>query len=362
MHRQSINALFLLFGLFDLPAQEAFKANQFLPGDYHNLVHFDLARLRQSGVWDELGVGVSKMYLGMIENQVGLPFDDLDRVTMVPMARPRDADDDHGPSQVHVVVFEGNKALDVPRDVAISPFESETIGTCKVMRSQRWEDVLFYQPRPELQVRGATALLRPVLEGKPSLGMPCADILSLMSGRGDSLFHMVINLADDRLNDDALETLFPDTEWPEGGKPQYMLLRLAAVGDPDDPHVVFEAVLRHALAGDALAISEKGIDTLLAKGVEHPELRLIRPLLEKIERSRDRTDLTLKIDLGRPRAAVGTLMTVMVPLMMVGTTVQRQQVVEIAPAAEAKPEPADPKPVVTTPKPGEKRDPDKQLP
>lgn len=326
-----------------LPAQDAFQARKFLPVDYHNVVHVDLARLRATGIWDELEVGMLKVVLGQMEKEAGFALEHLDRLTMVPQGSKPDPDGDGGPRNHHVLVFEGNSELAVPDRVArSSSYAAETIGDQEVMRRDRWFDEVFFRPRPEVQVYGSTELLRPMLEGRVGPGVPCADIMSLMAGREDALLHFVAHLADEQLNDRVLKDLFPDAEWPEGDRPQYLMMHLSAVGDPDDPHVEFEAVLRHVKAGDGMAVTSAAVDALLERVAKEPQLRLVAPLLKNVERSRDRTDLTLRLDLGRARTAAGRIAMFVMPLMMMGRAVETVEAVEILEEDVAEPPPPPP--------------------
>jgi hypothetical protein len=107
-------------------------------------------------------------------------------------------------------------------------------------------------------------------------------------------------------------------DWPEDDMPQLLGARLLATGDEDDPHLTVEAVLRHQKAGDGIKVTEALSDGLLEKFRANPQMRLLRPLLKKVVKEVDGTDLVLRLDLGRVRNAVGHLATLALPMFMGG--------------------------------------------
>lgn len=332
-----------------LPAQEAFNAKQFLPNEYENIVRVNMKTLRDTGVWDELEAGLLKLFFGQMEQEAGFALESLDRLTVVPLTRKGDGG--MSARQEQVLILEGNTELDIPNRVARNAtYVDESIGIYDVKRRERFGDEVFFRPRPEVQIYGSTALLRPVLEGRPSAGMPCPDIMSLMAGRSDALVYGVLNLADETLNKRMVPTLFPDAEWPEGDGMKFLMFRVNAIGDPDDPNVELEVVIRHDTDGEGLAVTEKAVAARLDQAKKVPQLRLFAPLLKDVVQTRDRGDLTLKLDLGTGRTAAGRLSMLMAPMMMMGTTVEARPVPVGAPAAEApKEKAADTKPAVPKP-------------
>lgn len=306
-------------------AQEGFQASRFLPDDYRNVMHADFAKLRATGVWDELNSGMMKAVFGQLEQALGTPFSSLDRVTLVPMAAGPGADGAGPPRRDRqIVIWEGNTALEEPADVAGDErYVPETIGGFAVKRRDDRRGVTFLQPRPEVRIQGATDLLRPILEREHAAGRPAADLLSLLSMRRQGLLlYVVIHLADERLNDEVLKLMFPAAEWPDGGRPDYMLVRMSAVGDPDDPRVELETVFRHPQPGDGVTVTATAVDTLIEKGLGMKQLRMVAPLLEGVVRGRDGGDLSYTWDLGRARTAAGHLAAIALPLFAFGTTAE----------------------------------------
>lgn len=328
-----------VLALSSLAAQQPFKASDWLPDDYRNFVQVDLKALRDQGVWDELESSALKMLFTMMEKEAGFALTALDRVTQVAMF-PADAPP--GQDAQRVVVLEGNEELPVPERIARSTsYQPAKVGEFEVMRSVR--DWLFFRPRPEVQVEGDLAVLQHTLEGKPGLGAPCADILSLRSTRKTSLIEFAVDLTAELPRQQVLGKLFAGHEWPAGDAPQLVYGRLHGTGDADDPHVVCEVVLRHLKAGEGLATTAKALDELFAKAQEVPQAAMLRPLIAAIERSTDHGDLILKLDLGRARDAAGKLAMAMAPLLLAGERVEAQNVPAV-PAPAPPPAPDKKKP------------------
>ena len=116
----------------------------------------------------------------------------LDRVTMV---AETPVEKGMGVAVRQVCVLEGNEKLGLPNSVARGPWRKETVGAYEVHRRTGTNDETFVCPRPELQVSGATDVVQPVLEGKPHTGQACADVLSLLSGRGDNLAYLAMDVS-----------------------------------------------------------------------------------------------------------------------------------------------------------------------
>lgn len=331
-----LQPLALAFALTTLPAQEPFKVSDYVPNDYRVVMRADLKAMRDQGIWDELENGAMKMLLAAMERESGFALVALDRVMMV-ASFAADAPPRHDPDRI--VIMEGNAQLELPHSATRNTnYQPAKIGGHDVLvhSQSSW---LYFQPRPEVRIEGARAALEPMLSGKPSAGQPCADILSLRSTRKDSLVEMAFDLTIPTLRDETIGKLFADTEWPEGQAPQFLYARMHAIGDADDPHFGVELVLRHVGDGDGVAVTEKAIDGLLAKVAAEPKLKMVQQLLAKLERTRDRGDLILKLDLGRARDAGGKLAMAMMATMTTSTEVQAAQV---APAPPPPPKPADP--------------------
>lgn len=311
-------------------AQEPFNARAWLPNDYQNVVHVDLEALRDREIWDELDTGVMKMALRALETEAGFALDHLDRLTMIAMppllggmeARVRE-----------LIVFEGNAALGVPDKVARNnSWSMTTIGEYDVRRRERYGDQVFFRPRPEVQIQGSTDLLRPMLEGKPSAGMPCPDIMSLMSKGGDELLYLVLHLNDPLMKRNVERKLFPDVEWPPGDELQYLMVRLRATGDADDPHLEAEAVLRHGRVGAGLTVTAAAVDAFLERIAAEPRFRIAAPIFKDVRCETDRTDYVLRLDLGRVRVAAGRLAMLVLPIIGGGEAVPAAQAERAVPA------------------------------
>jgi hypothetical protein len=231
-----------------------------------------------------------------------------------------------------VAVIESSKKLGLPESILRGGWKKDTVGAFEVYRHPQ-DDEVTVCPRPEMRVVGSASIVEPVLEGKPHTGQPCADILSLLSGRGDNLVYLAVDVSGPVLRESLLARLLPGVTWPENDGPTFMLARVRAIGDDDDPHLEVEGVLRHSKDGEGLATTGKAVDEWLEKMKQDPQLRALEPLWPSLVRKVDRTDLTLRLDLGRSRDAVGKLAVLLSPVFRPRAAPVQQKAGE-APAPE----------------------------
>ncbi|MCR9246453.1 MAG: hypothetical protein NXI31_15575 [bacterium] len=330
--------------------ERPFRADRYLPVDYRNLVFVDLATMRETGIWDELEVGMLKLVLNQLEREAGFPLARLDRMTMIAEVSQPEGDSGRSPRPLDVVVFEGNAELAVPDKITGSDrYEDDAIGGQDVLRRKSWSNELFFRPRPEVQVIGSADLLTPALTGERKLGRPCPDILSLLAMRKQSLFYFALDMGEAAMNERMTGALFPDVEWPEGDGLQFLMVHASAVGDPDDPNVQLDVVLRHAQAGDGVEVTKAAVEGALKRFGTEAQFRLIAPLLKKVAITTDRGDVMLKLDLGRGRAAAGRLAMMALPLLAGGAPQQARAAKAKAVAEEVVKRP------VAVPKPAPER-------
>ncbi|HEX6813742.1 MAG TPA: hypothetical protein VF384_19130 [Planctomycetota bacterium] len=327
-----------LFVLTSVTAQQP-AARAFLLDDYKNVVFADLKALRDRGIWADLEVSVLKVVFQQMEKEIGFPLASLDRMTMVADPGPKQEGGEMDPRNIReVLVFEGNGELPLgekyrdPRS-----WQQATVGKHTVRRRNSMRPETVVQPCPEMQVRGATDVVEAALDGKPHAGQPCADLMSLLSGRGDNLAYTALDVGNPLLRTKALDPLFPGAEWPEDDAPAFLFCRVRATGDADDPHIEVEAVLRHLKEGAGLEASSKAVDAWLERSKNDPAMRAARPLLQRAEKKIDRTDLVIRADLGRTREAVGHMATLIMPLLA-PRSVRAEVAAEVVPAAPV-PEP-----------------------
>ncbi len=333
-----------------LPAvcAQAPAARAFYPDDYRTVACADLASMRARGIWGDIEASAFKLVLGTIERQAGFPMDRLDRATVFP------ALDVGG----QLAVLEGNAALALPEDPGEGRYRVERIGSHELLLDEWNAAHGVVQVSDEIRVSGPEALLRPVLAGEPRAGRPSADVMSLLAGSEGLLAWVVAEIRDDGPERRDLVRALHNPEWPAGDAPTFVCLRLRATGDPDDPHLVLEAVVRHGTRGEGLAVTEQAVDAMLARLREMPEARLFRPLLEDVGHERDGTDAVYRVDLGRSRHAAG-LFGALAPMMMVARTEVRAvpaqvELVEVVeeepPPPEKEPQPKEPPPKKPPPK------------
>ena len=317
-----------------LPAQDPIPAKAFLLDDYRIVAFADCKALRDRGIWDDLEVSLLKLAFQQMEKEIGFPLKALDRVTMV--AEPP-VEGGMGVTVRQVCVMEGKAKLGAPDSVTRGSWSKEKFGACEVWRRAGARDETYACPRPEMQVFGTTDILQPVLEGKPNAGQPCADVMSLLSGRGDNLAYLAVDVSGPLLRKTVLQRLFGEAAWPEGDEPAFVLLRLRATGEADDPHLEVEAVIRHAKAAEGLAATEKLVEVWLEKTQKDPQFRALKPLWPGLQRKKDRTDLTLRLDLGRSRDAIGYVALLMAPILRPVEAVEATEVRVTAPAPATEP-------------------------
>jgi hypothetical protein len=287
------------------------SARAFLPPDYRMVVHADLVMLREREIWDELEVSLLKVAFQSMEKELGFELDKLDRVTMCAVAPDGAVENAGQPKQV--VVFEGNAPLAIPARVRRDP--TTVVGEYEVRVRAHGREAWFVQPRPELVVEGDERFVRPALEGKTSDASPCPDVMSLLSGRRDLLAYYVVDIGHPSMAQRRNE-IFAGVTWPADEAPTFLCMRVVATGTADDPRLAVEAVLRHPKEGEGIASSEQGVGRLLERLRKLPQMRAALPVLKNVETSRDRTDLVLRIDLGRARDAVGHLAALLAPMLM----------------------------------------------
>lgn len=310
-----------------------FTARSFLPDQYQNVAFVDLAALRDHGIQDVLDASVLKTVFTQLEKETGFPLTSLDRATQVAVA---------GGDEVRhrtVTVLEGNKELPLPPWVTGGRWTESTAGEHVLYRREGRVSDVFVCPRPNLQVFGDDEFVLPALEGKRGGGGPCPDVMSLLSGRGDHLAYAVFFLDTERNARRVLDALFPETKWPEGGKPTFFVFRLRKIGTADDPHVELELVVRHEKEGDGVTTTDAAWDALLERLKKDAGWLSFRPLLARAQKRRDHADVVVAADLGTPREAVGHA------ALLFGKVFARQaqEQPDEAAAAPAAPAPATPK-------------------
>lgn len=306
-------------------------ARQFLIDDYRTVISADFKRMRDTGIWDELNGSALKLIVSMIEKEMSFKLDHLDRITSTQQPPPKKEGDGYQPVQ-QVTVLEGNHDLGKVDDGS-SRYSTELVGKHEILLDE-WSSDAVVQLRPNLRIYGATELLKPVLSGKPRAGRPSADVLSFTAGKKNLLAFLVADTLNHPQPRKSLERMLPDTKWPEDDAPTHMCVRVLATGDEDDPHVTLEFSIRHGKDAAGLVATEKAVADALDKLKKMTELRLLRPILKKIEHERDGTDAVWRADLGRARQAMGLLGS-LAPFMFFGTAVEVQQGPMVVPAQPA---------------------------
>lgn len=295
-------------------ADKAPTAKHFLFSGYENTMHIDLKRMREREVWDELQVSALKLVLSMVEKESGFALDDVDRFTLATRV-PKDSKD-FVRDAVEVFVTEGNRPLQLPPRVNSRIWEDREVGGKQVRYRERFETGrIFYVPHPHVHVEGSLTLLQPILEKSGHVGLPAADVMSMLSGREDRLAYTVGTMAHPNVRK-QFGQLLNEPAWPAGDEPTFFGVQVLVAGDEDDPHLVVEMALRHARAGDGLEVSRKAAEQRVAELAKDRRFLSLRKVLRAAEFATDGTDLVMRMDLGRVRNAVGQLAALLMPLMM----------------------------------------------
>lgn len=340
--------LLSLFFAGMLAAQESPDPRRFMVHDYTNVIAADFKAMRDMDVWDELESSALKMAFGMARQSLGFPLDAVDRFSLT-MSFPGGATKVEGERRLQIFVFEGREALSKPKDVD-TKFTSYRHGAHDIyMRFDDREHALAWLG-DKLHVMAPADILEQAIDGVRKPGLPSADVMSLSAGRGRGIAHMVADLSEKSARRTFLDQLFEGSTWPEGDVPTFFAGRVSVVGDEDDRHLALSLTLRHAKAGAGVEASDKAIDELLARARQMPELRLFRKILKTAEKQTRGSDVTVRVDLGRTRNAVGNLAMVMAPLfLMSGTDAAARPVRKAGGAAPAV---LEARPVVKKPKAG----------
>ncbi len=303
---------------------QAPKARSFLFDNYRTVAMLDLEQTRDSGVWDELATSPLKMTIGLIEEQLGINVDKLDRVTMTRGAHAAGGGEEE---LREVTVLEGSGGFELPGDVSSGRYQREAVGV-HALYVERWGGEAFAAPSGRLHVYGPAQLLRDVLEGRPRTGLPSPDVMAFTAGRARALLYFAMDTKRDRaaleeLREAAAE-LMDGFQWPAGDEPTMVGGRVTATGDEDDRHLLLEFVVRHGTAAAGLVATEKAVQDGLASLLKMPEARLFRPILKAVEYERRGTDATWRVDLGRARNVAGSL-TTLSPFLFLATALQTEQ-------------------------------------
>jgi len=303
-----------------LPAQgQAPKAQHFLFDGYTTAMSLDMKKMRDRGVWDELGAQPGlKLVFKMVEEQFGFSLDSLNQA-MIVSKRKGAGESAHGIVEVSFV----------ETDVAMKPgLDQEDMvrveaGDYTMLASPWDENSVQVQVTPKLRVFGSTDLIQSVLEGQRMTGVPSGDVMSLTVGQKDLLGYAVLDFGDRAIQEDITD-LLGEPDWAEDDKPTFLALRLSTQGDDDDPHLKLEVVVRHGKDGEGLVVSEKSVNERLKELMAVKEARLFMPLLKQIQHKRDRTDAIWSVDLGRARDFGGTV-SMLAPFLMVTRASQQAQ-------------------------------------
>tara|TARA_R110002072_G_scaffold100429_6_gene221212 strand:- start:361 stop:1497 length:1137 start_codon:yes stop_codon:yes gene_type:complete len=316
--------------LFPLPTLRAQDkppaARQFLLDEYRTVIHANLKLWRDSGVWDEVSGGATKLMISLIEKEMAFSLDRLDSVTSVqePLVKAGEEPAMHQ-MPLQITILQGNGDLGDPAgNDNERRYQEAKVGDYRLLLDQ-WSNNAVVQVSPQLRVYGPTEMLKSVLAGKPRTGLPSADVLSFTAGKQNLLAYMVADVKNHRQPRESIEAILPDAGWPEDDKPTHMCLRLLATGDEDDRHLMLELAVRHGKDGEGLVATEKAVTAAIKRLRELQEARIVRPLLKKIESERDGTDGVWRVDLGRARNAMSLLGT-LAPFMMYTTGARVQQV------------------------------------
>lgn len=303
---RTLTAISLILPLLPCQQQKPLKPRQFLFDDYTSVVHLDMKRVCDLEIWETVVGSPLGVVLAKGQEEIGFPLERLDAITTV--FRWDDAEKE----MREITVLEGHAPLTRAEDRYDRWIKDEIHGQA-VLRDSWAKGGLSFDWTDKVRIEGREQFLAPVLAGKPRIGLPAADVMSLTVGIKDLLGYVVFDLRTDSFRNVFLRDVMPDASWPEGDAPTFFCARVAAIGDPDDSHVQLEMVVRHGKAGAGVAATQKQVEAGIQQLLDEPKLRLIRPMLKKIKREVDGSDAIWRVDLGRSRNVVGNLAGMSLP-------------------------------------------------
>ena len=316
----------LSLSLTPLLAQQLSGADFVIP-DTQTRIAIDLAAVRELGVWTELETSVLGPVLKRIEKELGFPLAGLDRFG-VSLLQPAGA----GPlGGKQVLVWEGNRELAVPEFYVDAPWQAERIDEFEVRRRSRTRgEELFVKVNPALLVHGQADCVELVLRGKQRATPMPPDLQSLLSGRERRLGWIVLDLASEAARNRFLVQVLGAelSAWPASGLPTHLSAQILVAGEAAEPHLQVRVVLRHGKDDDAVAVSQRALDSRVGKMREDARLQRIQPLLAGAAAVRDATDAVVQVDFGPVHDAVAGIATLLLPVLGRGSEV------------DAKPQPA----------------------
>ncbi|MCU0863933.1 MAG: hypothetical protein MUC36_09085 [Planctomycetes bacterium] len=309
----------LSMSLTPLRAQQLSGADFVIP-DTQTRIAIDLAAVRELGVWTELETSVLGPVLKRIEKELGFPLVGLDRFG-VSLRQPTGA----GPlGGQQVLVWEGNRELAVPESYLGAPWQAERIESFEVRRRPRTRgEELFVKVNPGLLVHGQADCVEPVLRGKQRATAMPPDLQSLLSGRERRLGWIVLDLAAEAARDRFLVQVLGAelSAWPASELPTHLSAQILVAGEAAEPHLEVRVVLRHAKDGDGVAVSQRALDSRVAKMREDARMQRIQPLLARAAAVRDATDAVVQVDFGPVHDAVAGIATLLLPVLGRGSEV-----------------------------------------
>jgi len=297
------------------PSPKQLAARDFALEDCECIVFADLAQLREREIWRLLRASVLMLALPPLEREAGFPLEHLDRMTLQARMPADDAKDAREAERAPATtcVLEGNTGLALPDAVARNTsYTRSKVGDVELF--ERGDDVVA-NVRPDFRVLGTRELIVPVLEGKRSRGQPSADVLSLLSGRGDNLLYIVCQVKTARMRERMLGRLIGQVAWPEDDLPTHMMVRLRAIGEDDDAHLQIEAVIRHRVGKAGFDASAAAVRAWLESMQKERRFAAIKDLWRSVEIGHEGSDLVLRKDLGRPRDAIGALAVLLAAIL-----------------------------------------------
>jgi hypothetical protein len=305
-------------------AQQHPPATAFLPDEPQAEIFVDFKTMRDRGVWEEVERTLLAPAFRQREKELGLSLDGLDRLYMWARASGE-------PQRVQGVrILTGSVGL--PPSVNGEHWTNGTIGDyeAKVLANG---PIVMVRVGTDMLVEGDRELIEPVLLGKAKAGRPGPDQLSLLSGRTTELLHAFVDL-DAALQGKGEFGFLKEIQYPEDDRATHLVFRVSTQRDGDDERLLLEAVVRHRKGEKGLELTEAGARKWLAEMQKHPRLAALKKIWSAVVVARDGADLTAKLDLGRPREAVGTMAQLMAPLFVGQAEAREQAAREAAEAAQ----------------------------
>jgi len=303
----AISPLLLGCGL----AAQALTPESFRPESPQAEIRIAFDVLKERGIWEELEHSLLAPMLKMAEANLGFGIGQLDDFRIwirVPA-------DESGQRQRVKRVFVMSGDIGWPKDT--EDWDVSRVGDFEA-KSQRESDIMVKIGEGML-VQGSRELIEPMVLGKTRPGLPGAEQMSMLAARHPALLHLYADLVAARQSNGDFGFL-TEVDYPEDDPAAHLTIRLAAIGDDEDEQrLELQAMVRHPKGEAGLRVTQQAAKEWIEELESHQQLAGLKHIWSAIEFETKGADLIAKLDLGRPRDAIGKIAQIAVPFFTLQT-------------------------------------------